>query len=144
MFEKYINWDRVAIEMLQHRDENAVALANLREEYASVSDGLGAVDYSKDRVASTASDDGMINKYIQKASIEERIKELVREDRQFSRAWEALTEDEQRILTEFFQRGRRPMQDAIDILCEMYGYERRKIYYMRREALSKFKRLLVG
>ena len=67
MFEKYVNWDRVAIEMLQHRDENMIALTNLMEEYASVSDGLGAVDYSKDRVDSTP-DDGMINKYIQKES----------------------------------------------------------------------------
>ena len=101
MFEKYVNWDRVAIEVLQHRAENMIALTNLMEEYASVSDGIGAVDYSKDRVDSTP-DDGMTNKYIQKESIKEKIQGLVKEDKQYTRAWEALTDDERRILTEFF------------------------------------------
>lgn len=143
MFEKYVNWDCVAIEMLQHRAENMIALTNLMEEYASVSDGLGAVDYSKDRVDSTP-DDGMINKYIQKESIKEKIQGLVKEDKQYTRAWEALTDDERRILTEFFQRGRRPAQVAVDTLCDVYGYERASIYRLRRHALDRFKRLLVG
>ena len=108
-----------------------------------LSDGLGAVDYSKDRVDSTP-DDGMINKYIQKESIKEKIQGLVKEDKQYTRAWEALTDDERRILTEFFQRGRRPAQVAVDTLCDVYGYERTKIYDMRRAALKRFKRLLVG
>ncbi len=144
MLEKYINWDRVAIEMIRHREENVVALMNLREEYASITDGLGAIDYGADRVSASPENDGMVNRCIQKASIEERIRELVREERQYLRAWEALTEDERRILTEFFQRGRRPAQKATDTLCDVYGYERTKIYGLRRDALKKFKRLLVG
>lgn len=144
MFEKYINWDRVAIEMLRQKDENDVALMNLREEYATITDGLGAVDYGADRVNASPDNDGMINRYIQKASIEEKIRELVREERMFSRAWDALTEDERRILTEFFRKSGRPIKQSVDILCDVYGYERTKIYNLRRDALHRFKRLLVG
>lgn len=145
MLEKYIDWDRTTIELLRHHEENAVALANLRDEYASLTDGLGAVDYSRDRVASSGeADDGMINRYIQKSTIEEKIKLLAQEERQYNRAWAALTEDERRILMEFFQRGRRPSKEAVDTLCELYGYEHRNIYYLRKEALQRFKRLLFG
>ena len=145
MLDKYIDWDRTTIELLRHHEENAVALANLRDEYASLSDGLGAVDYTKDRISSSGDgDDTMVNRYIQKATIEGRIKELVQEERQYNRAWEALTEDEQRILAEFFQMGRRRSQEAVDTLCGLYGFERTKIYDLRKESLKKFKRLLVG
>ncbi len=145
MLEKYIDWDRTTIELLRRHEENAVALANLRDEYASLTDGLGAVDYTKDRVTSSGDgDDAMVNRYIRKATIEARIKELAQEERQYNRAWEALSRDEQRVLAEFFQRGRRPAQSAVDTLCGVYGYEKTKIWDMRREAIGKFKRLLVG
>lgn len=145
MLEKYVNWDEVAIRVLRHHEENVVALENLREEYAAITDGLGAVDYGKDRVSSSAdADGGMVNRMLQKASTEEKIKGLVREERQYKRAWDALNPDEQRILTEFFQRGRRPAQQAVDTLCELYGYERPSIYRMRKQALDRFKRLLIG
>ena len=145
MLEKYIDWDRTAIELLRHHEETAVALANLRDEYASITDGLGAVDYGRDRVAATKdADDAAVNRYIQKAAIEERIRALLQEERQYGRAWNALTEEERRILTEFFQRGRRPAQEAVNTLCEVYGFERTKVYELRRAALRRFKRLLVG
>lgn len=145
MLEKYINWDDVAIKALRHHEENAVALANLREEYAAITDGLGAVDYGKDRVASTSdADSAIVNRLLQKSSVEGRIRQLVQDERQYERAWGALTDDERRILTEFFQRGRRSAQQAVDTLSELYGYEKTKIWEMRRQAVQRFKRLLVG
>lgn len=145
MLDKYIDWDRAAMELLRRHGENAVALANLREEYASLTDGPGAVDYTKDRVAASGEgDDAMVNRYIRKSTLEKRIGELDREERQYRRAWAALTEEERRILEEFFQRGRRPARDAVDALCELYGYEHRNVYYMRKSALQRFKRMLYG
>ena len=145
MLGRYIDWDRTTIELLRHHEEDAIALANLREEYAALTDGLGAVDYSRDRVsASSVSDDSVVNQYIHKAVIEERIKTLSQETRRYDRAWQALDEEERRILAEFFQRGRRRSQEAVDELCGIYGFERTKIYEMRRETIRKFKRLLFG
>lgn len=145
MLEKYINWDDVAIKALRHHDESIIALENLRQEYASITDSLGAVDYSKDRVSGTVdSDGGMVDRLLHKSSVEERIRQLVQDEQQYKRAWDALTEDERRVLSEFFQRGRRRSQEAVDTLCNLYGYERTKIWDMRREAVGRFKRLLVG
>ena len=145
VLEKYINWDEVVIKALRQHEDNRVALTNLREEYAATTDGIGAVDYSKDRVdSSTDGDSSMVNRLLQKETLEGKIKALAQEERMYQRAWDSLTEDEQRILTEFFQRGRRPAQEAVDTLCELYGYERPSIYRKRRQALDRFKRLLVG
>lgn len=86
----------------------------------------------------------MVNRLLQKEAVESKIMTLANEERQYSRAWNALSDDERRILTEFFQRGRRRSQEAVDILCDMYGYEKTKIWNMRRAAIQRFKRLLVG
>lgn len=145
MYSKYIDWDNVTIKILRCHEENVVALKNLREEYAAITDGLGAVDYEKDRVASSPDGDRlMVDRLLQKESIEEKIKSLIQEERQYQRAWSGLTDDERRVLTEFFQRGRKRSQAAVDTLCDLYGYERTKVWDMRRDAVQRFKRLLVG
>lgn len=74
-----------------------MALVNLREEYASVTDGLGAIDYSKDRVDSSTDGDGsMVNCFLKKEALEEKISALTKEEKQYQRAWEAFTDDERR------------------------------------------------
>ncbi len=145
MWEKFINWDDVAIKVLRRHEENRIALANLREEYSSITDGLGATDYSQVRVeGSTDGDSSMVNRFLQKEALEAKIKELTQEDRQYNRAWDALDEDEKRILTEFFQQGRRCTEDAVDALCDYYDCDRRTVFRKRKASIERFKRLLVG
>ncbi len=113
MLEKYINWDDVVIKTLRQHQHNCVALTNLWEEYAAPTDGLGAIDYEKDRVDSSADEDSaMWNRLLRKEAFEENLRGLVREERKYHRAWDALAEGEQRILTEFFRRGRRPITNG--------------------------------
>lgn len=145
MLEKYINWDDVAITALRRHEDNRVALSNLREEYAAITDGLGAVDYGRDRVDSSGDgDSGMVNRLLQKEAVESKIKALEREARQYNRAWSALTEDERRVLTEFFQRGKRYTEEAVEVLCSYYGCDRRTAFRKRKAAIERFKRLLIG
>ena len=87
MLEKYINWDEVVIKALRQHEDNRVALTNLREEYAATTDGIGAVDYSKDRVdSSTDGDSSMVNRLLQKETLEGKIKALAQEERKYQRA----------------------------------------------------------
>lgn len=145
MLENYIDWDDVAIKALRRHEENRVALMNLREEYAAITDGLGAVDYGKDRVdGSNDADSGMVNRLLQKEALESRIMALSREERQYNRAWGALTEDERFVLTEFFQRGRRYTEDAVEAVCGRYRCDRRTAFRKRKAAIERFKRLMVG
>ena len=149
MLEKYIDWDRAVIELLRNAERRTQALGNLREEYYALTQSMtsvGAMDYAKDRVSGSASDpqDAIIGQILRKQEIEAKIAELTKEDELYTRAWNGLTKDEQRILHEFFLMGRRPSQDAVDTLCDVYGYERTKVYDLRRAALKSFKRLIAG
>ena len=145
MWENYINWDDVVIKALRRHRENQVALDNLREEYAAITDGLGAVDYSRDRVDSSGDgDSGMVNRFLQKEAVEAKIKALEHEERQYNRAWNALTEEERCVLTEFFQKGRRRTEDAVDAVCDYFSCERRTAFAKRKRAIEQFKRFLVG
>lgn len=149
MLEKYIDWDKAVIKMIRKHRDNQIALENLREQYEEVTqslDSVGATDYSKPRVSGSSGDpsDGLVNQILLKQTLEHRIAALKAEELQYDKAWSELTIDEQNILQEFFQMGQRPSQQAVDVLCEMYGYEKSKIYYLRHEALSRFKSLLIG
>ncbi len=145
MLEKYVDWDDVIIKALRRHDENRVALANLREEYAAITDGLGAVDYSKDRVDSSGDGDcGMVDRLLQKEAVGAKIKALERDERQYARAWDALTDEDRRVLAEFFQRGRRRTEDAVDAVCDYYLCDRSTAFRKRRKALNRFKMFLVG
>ena len=145
MLVNYIDWDDVAIKALRRHEENRVALMNLREEYAAITDGLGAVDYGKDRVdGSNDADSGMVNRLLQKEAIKGRIRMLAQEERQYDRAWGALSEDERFVLTEFFQKGRRYTEDAVEAVCNRFHCERRTAFTKRKRAIDRFKRYLVG
>lgn len=149
MLEKYIDWDKAVIWMLRKHRDNQFALENLQEQYKEVSqslDGVGATDYSKPRVSGSSGDpsDGLVNQLLLKQTLEQRITALKAEQLRYSQAWNELTDDERNILREFFQMGRRPSQQAVEILCKVHGYERTKVYDMRRDALHRFKWLLVG
>lgn len=149
MLEKYIDWDKVIIELLRNRKDNEIALLNLREQYRALTQAMQSPsipDCSKECIVKTEGkhQDAMVNQLLQKETIESKIRELLREDKRYLRAWEGLMEEEQSVLQEFFQSGHRSAQEAIDYLCDQYGYERATIYRMRANALKKFKRLLAG
>lgn len=149
MLEKYIDWDKVIIELLRNRKDNQIALQNLRDRYRTIVQamtGAGVMDASKDRIIGTVGNgqDAIVNQLLEKETIATKIKELTREERLYTCAWEALTEEDRCILEEFFLCGHRSSQQAIDLLCDQYGYERATIYRMRANALKKFKRLLAG
>ena len=149
LLEKYIDYSEAVKRMLRSHADNKIALDNLKEEYAALNQSMrsvGATDYTKPRVDCSMgnSQDAVINQLLHKQELAQRIIELEGELQRYTKAWQRLTEDERHILKEFFQKGRRPSQEAVDALCDVYGYEKSKIYYLRNEALHKFKRLLVG
>ncbi|MDF2839002.1 MAG: hypothetical protein K0S60_705 [Evtepia sp.] len=149
MLEKYIDWDKVIIELLRNRKDNEIALQNLRDQYRSISQAMESPktsDFTKDPIIGSkgAGEDAMVNKLLQKEAVEAKIRELTLEERRYLRAWEGLGDEDRCILQEFFQCEHRSSQQAIDSLCDQYGYERATIYRMRANALKRFKRLLAG
>jgi len=68
MFDKYINYNRIAEDMIRNREDNLAALESLKEQYAELmqKDGVGAVSYEKERVQVSLKNDAMVNHAIQK------------------------------------------------------------------------------
>ena len=145
MFEKYINYDRIAEDMLRSREDNLVALASLWDQWAEVDPehSIGAIRYDSDPVQSSPSDDSMVNDLIRRESLKAKIRDLENERRMFDRAWAKLSDDEKQILTISYMQGLRT-KDAINVICQTFYYERTKAYIMRHDALKHFKKLLFG
>ena len=59
----------------------------------------------------------------------------------FNQAWEQLDKNDQLVLTYFYINRSR---DYIDRLMQILNYEKRKVYYLKDEALYKLTLLIYG
>ncbi|MEA4986534.1 MAG: hypothetical protein VB095_00515 [Anaerovorax sp.] len=145
MFDKYINYNRIAEEMIRNREDNLSALESLKEQYQEIMNdkGLKSIQCDKDRVQKSITNDAVINLVIQKETVKKRIDELNAERKLYDHAWKRLTEEEKRILEVFFKTGSK-RQDALDILCEELEREPATVYRKKDEAVKRFKKLLFG
>ena len=62
----------------------------------------------------------------------------------FEPAWDALTEDEQFVLTEFYLNNYQKQTNAIDSICERYNIERSSAYNRKNRAVARLALLLYG
>lgn len=146
MFDKYINYNRIAEEMIRSREDNLSALTSLKDQYREIlnDDGLKSIEYDKENVQKSIKNDAIVNLIIQKEAIKKRIDDLDVEKKLYDHAWEHLTKEEKRILQVFFMMGIKKRQEAVDILCEELEREPATIYRKKDEAISRFKKLLFG
>ncbi|MEN6622663.1 MAG: hypothetical protein ABFD50_14065 [Smithella sp.] len=143
MIEKYILVD--VEQMIVDYNDNKVALESITEQYAELCEkGIGAIDYSKDRVQTTPQNDGIANEVIRGITLERQIHTDKADFIRYDKAWSLLTEKERFILTEFSIYPNREKQTAIDHICERYGIENAQVYNLKKSALLRFKRLLCG
>lgn len=145
MFDKYINFNRVAEEIIKNHDDNMQALESLREQYEKLNNenGVSAIQYDSEPVQTSPTADAIINTVMQKEMVKKRMNELESENRLYIKAWRRLSSEEQQVLETFFAKGFR-RQDAVDLLCEQFHCEKTKIYEMKTRAVKRFKRLLFG
>ena len=143
MIEKYLFYDTE--QMIADYDDNCETLQSLTEQYAELCEkDIGSIDYSKDRVQTSPTNDSMINDLIRKTTLERDMKTYENDLARYDMAWERLTEKEQYILKEFSLYQRREKQKAIDNICDKYNVEVSWVYEMRKNALKRFKMLMFG
>ena len=143
MLDRYIIID--IEQMIADYDDNQTSLEAIREQYNELCEkGVGSIDYAKDRVQISPTDDGMANQIARKEDLQEKIDGYTRFFAIYDPAWERLTEQEKYILTEFCKIKYKRKQDAIDNVCEKYGIEVSRAYALRRNALVRFRRLMFG
>jgi hypothetical protein len=62
----------------------------------------------------------------------------------FCPAWDALTDDEQFVLSEFYQDDESTQTDTIGNICDRFHIERTSVYKRKGRALTKLATLLYG
>lgn len=143
MFEKYIIIDVEA--MIADYEDNKATLENLKMQSEELADkDIGSIDYSKDRVQTSPTNDGMINAVILKTEVERKKNSYENDLALYEMAWERLTDKERYILTEFSIYPKREKQNAIDHICDKYAIDTRWAYQLRSDALTKLKTLIFG
>jgi hypothetical protein len=129
--------------MITEYDDNKTALESLEEQYNEICENdIGSIDYSKDQVQTTPTNDGMINALIRKDDLKRKICEYETFFRVYDPAWAKLTDDEKFILMSFVSYRRK--QEAIDRICERYSIEVAEAYRRKNSASNRFRRLMFG
>lgn len=140
-------WQRLTIELLREINIKRKALSNIQERLSYLKDEMERV---KGPVLNTTPVQGgalnkeeerRLNNIALRAELAENAKTLEREIGDFDKAWQCLTERERLVLTVFFVE---PQRDCVKRLSDQLGYEARKVYYLRNEALYKLTILLYG
>lgn len=146
MFDKYINYNKVAEEMIRNREDNLLTLKSLSYQYDEISkdDGLKGIQYDKAHIKKSPTSDAIINLIIQKEALKKKIDDLSSENKLYDYAWAHLTNEERRILEVFFSGSIKKRQHAVDLLCEEFEREPATIYRKKDEAVIRFKKLLFG
>ncbi|MBR5316020.1 MAG: hypothetical protein IKU44_04435 [Firmicutes bacterium] len=81
---------------------------------------------------------------IQRANLKLKINRYKRDIELVDKCINALPEDEQIALNEFFIRNPESKQSAVVKLCDKLALEQSAVYSLRRKALRDFERLLFG
>lgn len=76
--------------------------------------------------------------------LKERYRQAVEYMAWFVPAWEQLSEDEQFLLTTFYEHEEYSMVSPVDIICQTYNIERSTAYNRKNKALNHLMTLLFG
>ena len=141
MLEQYYIYDTE--KLLKNLNNARRTLRNLERQYADL-DGARAMDYSNEKVCSSPSKDRMELIAIRRANLKLKIDRYKRDIELVDKCINALPNDEQIALNEFFVKNPESKQSAVVKLCDKLALEQSAVYSLRRKALRDFERLLFG
>lgn len=125
--------------IIEHTDED---IATLNEEMSSpVSPVLNGMPSTHDPKAGEKRIIACINEI---DVLKERYRQALEYMDWFQPAWDALTEDEQYVLKEFYLDDEQKQIDAVYNICERFNIERSSAYNKKNRALQHLALLLYG
>ncbi|MCH3955264.1 MAG: hypothetical protein LKE44_08745 [Eubacterium sp.] len=125
--------------IIEHTDED---IATLNEEMSSpVSPVLNGMPSTHDPKAGEKRLIACINEI---DVLKERYRQALEYMDWFQPAWDALTEDEQYVLKEFYLDDEQKQIDAVYNICERFNIERSSAYNKKNRALQHLALLLYG
>lgn len=143
MFERYIDYRRAVIEILQGRKQAAAELENARADYADVCQTLdGVATAGSGSGGSGAGEATFVKKIERKEVLEKRIRSLETEENCIRRALDALNPDERTVIETLYTVQHESQAHAKQAACEAARCERSQMYRLRGTALRKLERIL--
>ena len=139
MLDKYIDY-RVD-KLIEDYEVNRITLINLRTQLEEA-DGWASGERGE-RVQSSPNGDGMDKLLIRRNQIQGTIDEYEKMFEVYDRAWNALNEREQYVLTQFYQKNQ-SKEMACEMVRQKYYIERSMAHNVRKEALDRMKQLIWG
>ena len=125
--------------IIEHTDED---IANLNEEMTSpASPVLNGMPSNNDPKAGEKRLIACINEI---DVLKERYRQALEYMDWFQPAWDALTEDEQYVLKEFYLDDEQKQIDAVYNICDRFNIERSSAYNKKNRALQHLALLLYG
>ena len=125
--------------IIEHTDED---IAILNEEMSSpVSPVLNGMPATHDPIAGEKRLIACINEI---DVLKERYRQALEYMDWFQPAWDALTEDEQYVLKEFYLDDEQKQIDAVYNICDRFNIERSSAYNKKNRALQHLALLLYG
>ena len=140
MLENYYKYDTKGL--LSDLESSRRTLKRLEAQYLDL-DGARAMDYSTERVNASSPKDSLEQIAIQRTDLRIKIERYRRDIDLVDTCINALPEDEQIALSEFFFK-KKSKQAAVVSLCDKLALEQSAVYSLRRKALKDFERLLFG
>lgn len=141
---KYIEYTGVTEKILKNHANRVASIPGKTEQLAELTATLGEVNYPPGNtpVKTTLMTDRIPDYVIRKKFLEDEIREIKLEDKIFSEAWNRLTAEEKMILGEFYQSGQKSAVAAEKVASKL-GYERTKVFQLRKQAVEKFKAFIL-
>lgn len=143
MFERYIDYRRTVISILQGRQQAAVELENARADYAACCqtlDGVGAAGSGSGGCGNGEA--AFIKKLERREMLERKIALLETEEQCIRRAMDALCPDERAVVETLYAVKHKSQTHAKQAACEAACCERSQMYRLRATALRKLERMI--
>ena len=142
MFERYIDYRRTVISILQGRQQAAVELENARADYAACCQTLDAVGAAGSGTGGGSGEAAFIKRLERRELLEWKIKLLEEEEQCIGRALDALHPDERAVVETLYAVKHKSQTHAKQAACEAACCERSQMYRLRATALRKLERMI--
>lgn len=142
LFERYIDYHRAVISIMQGRQQAAVELENARADYAACCQTLDAVGAAGSGVGGGSGEAAFIKRLERREMLERKIKILEEEEQCIGRALDALHPDERAVVETLYSIQHKSQTHAKQAACEAACCERSQMYRLRATALRKLERMI--
>lgn len=136
LIQKYCRYDTAGL--LRGLEDAKTTLKNLESQYKEL-DGVGSMDYSKDKVTGSVNTDMLENTAIRRADLRSKIDGYRHDIKIVEGSIDKLSDDEKTAIKALFFEHK-----SVNQVCRILALEQSAVYNLRRRALKHLEQLIFG